>query len=319
MVPIAYNNLTSRTDTEALIPEEVSRVMLGKENRGSAVLDLFRRVPVSRNQVRFPVLSALPTAYWVTGGDTGLKQTTEIGWANKLLNIEELAVILPVPENVVADVEIDIWDSALPLITDAFHRALDSAVFFGTNAPTSFPTNVSAAVAAAGNTATEGTAAASGGYYADIDKLLAFVEEDGFDVSGFVANRSARAKLRSARNAQGDALDAGRTTGDLNSLDGSPIHYPMRGMWPTATTGARIFAGDWASQFVVAVREDITVKILDQAVIQDNTGAIIFNLAQQDALGLRVKARFGWQVANTVNDDNPNSATRYPAAALLIP
>lgn len=318
MVPIAYNNITSRTDVEALIPEEVSRTMLGKENHGSAVLDLFRRIPVSRNQVRFPVLSALPTAYWVTG-DTGLKQTTEMAWANKLMNIEELAVILPVPENVVADIEIDIWDAAMPLITDAFHRALDAAVFFGSNAPASFPTNIQASVIAAGNTATEGTAATGGGYYADLDKLLDLVELDGFDVSGFVANRSVRGKLRAARNADGVRLDAGRVNGDLGSIDGAPIAYPMRGMWAGTTGAARIFAGDFASQFVVGVREDITVKILDQAVIQDSTGAIVFNLAQQDAVGLRVKARFGWQVSNTINDDNPNVATRYPSAALLIP
>ena len=292
--------------------------MLGKETHGSAVLDLFRRVPVSRNQVRFPVLSALPTAYWVSG-DTGLKQTTEVAWANKFLNIEELAVILPVPENVVADVEMDIWDAAMPLITEAFHRALDAAVFFGTNAPATFPTNISSAVAAASNTVNEGTAAASGGYFADIDKLIDLVELDGYDVSGFVANRSLRGKLRAARNADGERLDAGRVSQDLSSVDGNTIHYPMRGLWGTASGSARVFAGDFASQFVVAVREDITVKILDQAVIQDNTGAIVYNLAQQDAVGLRVKARFGWQVASTINDDNPNPATRYPAAALLIP
>ena len=318
MIPIAFNNLTSRTDTEALIPEEVSRTMLGKENHGSAVLDLFRRVPVSRNQVRFPVLSALPTAYWLSG-DMALKQTTEIAWANKFLNIEELAVILPVPENVVADVEMDIWDAALPLITEAFHRALDAAVFFGTNAPGTFPTNIATAAAAAGNTVNEGTAAASGGYFADIDKLIDLVELDGYDVSGYVANRSMRGKLRSARNADGERLDAGRITPDLASIDGSPIDYPMRGLWPTGSGSPRVFAGDFASQFVVAVREDITVKILDQAVIQDNTGAVVFNLAQQDALGLRVKARFGWQVAATINDDQPNPAIRYPAAALLVP
>lgn len=310
------NNLTSRTDVEALIPEEVSRIMLGKENHGSAVLDLFRRVPVSRNQVRFPVLSALPTAYWLSG-DTGLKSTTEMAWANKFMNIEELAVVLPVPENVVADIEIDIWDAAMPLITEAFHRALDTAVFFGTNAPATFPTNISAACAAAGNTANEGTAGSGGGYFADIDKLLDMVELDGYDVSGFVANRSIRGKLRSARNADGERLDAGRVSPDLMSIDGSPIHYPMRGLWPTPAGSARAFAGDFASQFVVGVREDITVKVLDQAVIHDNTGAVVLNLAMQDALGLRVKARFGWQVAATINNDNPNAATRYPAAALL--
>lgn len=316
-----FNNLTSRTDVDALIPEEVSRRMLGKATEDSATLQLFRRIPVSRNQIRFPILSALPVAYWVTG-DTGLKQTTEMAWDNKFLNIEELATIMPVPENVAADVEINVWDNAEPYIVEAFYRALDSAVFFGTNAPASFPTNVLAATIAAGNTVTEGTAAATaGGYFGDIDNLISAVEEDGFDVSGFVASRAVRRRLRAARNADGERLDQGRITGDLNSLDGAPIVYPMRGLWATgggAGTNVRLFAGDWASQFVVAVREDITFKLLDQAVIQDNTGAIVYNLAQQDMVAMRVKFRVGWQVANTINNDNTNASTRYPAAALTF-
>ena len=48
-------------------------------------------------------------------GDTGLKQTTEVNWSNKFLNVEEIAVIVPVPDNVLADVEINIWDEALPV------------------------------------------------------------------------------------------------------------------------------------------------------------------------------------------------------------
>lgn len=316
-----YNSLTSRADAEALIPEEVSRIMLGKATEESAVLQAFRRIPVSRNQVRFPILSALPVAYWVTG-DTGLKQTTEMAWDNKFLNIEEIATIMPVPENVAADMEIDIWDNAQPYILEAFHRALDSAVFFGTNAPASFPTNILAATIAAGNTVTEATAtAAQGGYFGDIDNLISTVEEDGFDVTAFIASRAIRRKLRAARNTDGDRLDAGRVSGDLNSIDGAPVIYPMRGLWATgggAGTNVRAFAGEFNSQFVVAVREDISFKILDQAVIQDNTGAIVYNLAQQDMIALRVKFRVGWQVANTLNNDNPNASTRYPAAALVF-
>lgn len=315
-----FNNVISRSDSAALIPEEVSRVMLGKATEQSAVLQQFRRIPVSRSQVRLPVLSALPVAYWV-GGDTGLKQTTEMAWANKFLNVEEIAAIMPIPENVAADIEINIWDDAQPYLVEAVARTLDTAVFFGTNAPSSFPTNVLSAAIAASNTVTEGTAAAAaGGYMGDLDNLIATVEEDGFDVTGFVASLAAKRKFRAARNTLGDKVDAGRISGDLMTLDGSPISYPMRGLWATggsAGTNARLFAGDW-SQFVVGVRSDVQYKILTESVIQDNTGAIVYNLPQQDMIALRLKFRVGWQVANTINNDNPIEASRYPAAAMVF-
>lgn len=313
-----YNNLTSRTDASALIPEEVVRDILGKATEESAVLSQFRRVPVSRGQQRMPILSALPVAYWVTG-DTGLKQTTEVNWANKFLNIEEIATIMPVPDNVIADAELDIWDESMPYLVEAIGRTLDSAVFFGTNAPASFPTNISAAAAAAGNTVTEAATAAQGGFFGDVDNAIAKVEEDGFDVSGFVAARSARGKFRSARNADGDRLDAGRLNGALSELDGSPISYAMRGLFPAgglAGTNVRLFAGDF-TDFVVGVRSDVTMKVLDQAVIQDNTGAIIYNLAQQDMTAVRLTFRVGWQVSNRINNDQPTEADRYPVARLV--
>lgn len=312
-----YNNITNRANVESTIPEEVSRAMIGKDVEGSAVLDLFRRVPVGRNQVKFPILSALPVAYWVDG-DTGLKQTSEMAWDKKFLTIEEIATIMPVPENVVADMDMDIWDTAEPYIVEAFHRTLDAAVFFGTNAPSSFPTNILAAATAAGNTVTAGTAtAAQGGYMGDLDNLIGAVEEDGYDVTGFVAARTARRRLRAARDTQGRKLDVGRVSGDLNTLDGAPITYPMRGLWPTGGGTVHMFAGDFASQFIVGVREDVSFKLLTESVIQDNTGAIVYNLAQQDMVAMRVKFRVGWQVANTINNDNPNASTRYPAAAML--
>lgn len=310
-----FNNITSRTDAGALIPEEVSRAMLGKATEQSAALAMFRRVPVGRAQVRFPVLSALPTAYFVTG-DTGQKQTTEVNWTNKFLNIEEIATIMPVPDNVIADIDANVWDEAMPLLTEAVGRALDAAVFFGTNAPASYPTNVLAAAAAAGNSFTEASTAAQGGFYGDLDSTIALVEADGYDVSGFVAATSAKAKMRSARNADGDRLDGQRASGDLASLDGLPIAYPMRGLFPTgAGTGVRLFAGDW-SQFVIGVRQDITLKVSNEAVIQDNTGAIVYNSFQQDLTFLRLTFRVGWQVANRINNDQPTEANRYPVAAL---
>lgn len=310
-----YNNIVSRTDAAATIPEEVSREMLRTTTSQSAALSLFRNVPVGRSQVRFPVMSALPTAYFVTG-DTGLKQTTELNWANKFLNIEEIATIVPVPDNVIADMESNIWDDAMPLLTEAIGRTLDGAVFFGTNAPASYPSSVLTAAAAAGNSVVESATASQGGFYGDLDNAYALVEADGFDVNGFVAATSAKAKLRAARGTDGRKLDDGRASGDLSLLDGMPVSYPMRGMFPTgAGTGVRLFAGDW-NQFVIGVRQDITLKVSNDAVVQDGTGAIIYNSFQQDLTFLRLTFRVGWQVANTINNDQAVEGSRYPAAVL---
>lgn len=313
-----YNNIISRTDAAAEIPEDVSKALIARLPDESAALSMFRRVPVSRGQTRFPVLSALPIAYFVAG-DTGLKQTSEINWANKFLNIEEIATIIPIPDSVVADMEVNVWDEAQPYLVEAVGRTLDAAVFFGTNAPGSWPTNVSAAAAAAGNSRTEAATTAQGGFMGDVDATLGLLEDDGFDATGFVAARSARGKFRGARNVNGDRLDSDRLNGGLSEVDGLPVSYPMRGLFPSggaAGTNVRLFAGDW-DEFVLGVRQDITLKVLDQAVIQDNTGAIIYNLAQQDMTALRLTFRVGWQVSNLVNYDQATEANRYPAARLV--
>lgn len=312
----AYNNSTNRSESSALIPEQVSNDMLGKAVETSSVLELFRHIPVARAQVRFPVLQALPGAYWVTG-DTGMKQTTEMSWTNKYINIEEIAVIMPVPDNVLDDVDANIWDEAMPLLAEAFARTLDSAVWFGVNAPVSFPSNIQVAAAAAGNSTKNSSAATAGGFLNDLDLVYDAVEQDGFEISGWVAATKIRTKLRQTRNSLGDRISDGvtRVGADLRSIDGHPVRYPMRGLWPTASaaTNPLVFGGDW-TQFVVAVRKDITMKILTEAVIQDNTGAIMFNLAQQDMTAVRLTMRAGWQVVNTLNNDRPTEAQRYPAA-----
>ena len=317
MSPIAYNNLTSRTDASALIPEEVSNEMLRRATDESAVLRLFRRVPVGRAQVRFPVLSALPVGYFVNG-DTGLKQTTEVNWTNKYLNIEEIATIMPVPDNVVADVDVNIWDEAMPYLVEAFYRTLDAAAFFGTNAPGTWPTNISAAALAAGNSLTGNAAATAGGGYGDLDAAYALLDADGYDPTGIVASTAWKGRIRPARDSTGQRLDPGRANATLTDIDGLPVVYPMRGLWPAGSGGVYSLLGDW-SQFVVGVRQDITMKILDQAVITDNTGAIIYNLPQQDMTAIRLTFRVGWQVANILNYDQPTEGSRYPVARILIP
>lgn len=312
---MAYDNIISRTDAAALIPEEVADGVITKAVEESVALTLFRRIPVSRKQVNIPIISALPVAHFVSG-DTGMKQTTEVNWDKKTLNVEELAAIVPIPEAVLEDADYDVWGEIQPLLVEAVGRAVDAAIFFGTNKPASWPTAIVPAAVAAGNTFTEATTQANGGFQGDLDATLALLEADGFDATGIVASRSTRGKLRSARATTGERLEG--LSPDLSEYLGIPITYPMRGLWATGETppaNHRLVVGDW-TQYVTGIRKDITYKILDQAVITDPAdGSIVYNLAQQDMVAMRVVFRVGVQVANVINHDNA-TANRYPAAVL---
>lgn len=312
-------NAITRNEGQALVPEEVSNAMLKKISETSAVLSQFTRVPISRNQERFPVLSTLPLAYFVTG-DTGLKQTTEASWKNKYLNVEEIACIVPIPEAVLDDTSYDIWGQIQPLMETAIGRTLDAAVFFEVNKPETWPKGIAAAAIAAGNKVTRGTnEAKTGGIVGDFSDAFTQVELDGYDVDWAVAKRNYKGLLRQARATTGESLNE-PGDGQVNSREvhGVTVEFPMKGQWPTGSGTVEAVVGDPAEQ-VVGVRQDITYKLLDEAVIQDSDGKIAYNLAQQDMVAMRVVFRAGWATANTVNYENQNEETRYPAAAVLAP
>jgi HK97 family phage major capsid protein len=312
---MAYDSLTTRADVAATIPENVGAEIMKVADEMSAAMRFFRRIPMPAHQTRFPVLSALPVVYWVNG-DTGQKQTTEVAWTNKYINVEELAAILPIPDAVAEDMEFNIWDRAKPMLAEAIGRQVDATVYFGDSAAgLNFPTNVAASAVAAGNAYARGTNnAAAGGIAEDINQLVGLVEDDGFDVNGFVTSRSYRKRFRGARDTTGQKL----LDVQAGTLDDVDIQYAMRGLWPTGLSAAEMFAGDW-DQFVLGIRRDITFEIFKEGVIQDNTGAIIYNLMQQDMSALRVTTRLGWQVANPLTREQGVEANRYPAAVLRSP
>lgn len=312
-----YNNIISRADSQALMPEEVASDIIQRLPQTSAAIALFRHVAMSRAQMRMPVMAALPVAYFVNG-DTGLKQTTEASWGNKYLNVEEIAAILPIPEAVLDDASFDIWAEVRPFLAEAVGRTLDAAVFFGTNKPATWPTDIVAAATASGNVVTEGANdAAHGGVTGDVSDLFGSVEADGYDVNGLVAHRKFKGLLRQARATTGEQLaDSPGSSGidaNTNSLYGVDVTYPLRGLWPTAAGAAVMVGGDF-TQGILGIRQDLTWKVLDQAVLTDNTGVVQYNLPQQDMVALRVVARFAWQVAETPTVENVAGA--YPFAVL---
>ena len=311
-------NLIQRTDAEALIPVEVANEIIQGVPQMSAVMQLGTRLPnMTAKQKRLPVLNSLPMAYFVNG-DTGRKQTTKVDWKNKFLEAEEIAVIVPIPEAVLDDSEYDIWGQIRPRIEAAFGEVFDAAVLYGTNKPSTWPDGIVTQATAKGKVVALGT---GNDLYDDImaeGGVIDLVEQSGFMVNGHVAAMSMRAKLRGLRDADGQPIfKATMQEGTRYQLDGEPMIFPQNGS--VDPTKSLLIAGDWR-QLVYAIRQDITYKILTEAVIQDpTTGDIVYNLAQQDMVALRCVMRLAWQIPNPINQQDRDEETRFMFSVLTPP
>lgn len=320
-----YNSLITRSDAAALIPQTVSQEIINELAVEDWLLGLARRLPdMSSSQHRLPVLNAMATAYFVNG-DTGLKQTTELDWTNKYIDAEEIAAIVPIPEAVLDDANYDIWGQVKAALKAAFSKTISQAVLYGTNIPSSWTTNLGAAGVVAAATAASNTASAAG--FTDMyeailgesaagagDGVLMKLEADGFIANGHVAAISMMGRLRNTRATSGEPIFSASMQGPTDyRLSGAPIYFPNDGS--IVASSGLLISGDW-SKLVYAVRQDMTYKVLDQAVIQDNAGNIIYNLAQQDMVALRAVMRLGFALPNAKNPMNTTDATRCPFCVL---
>lgn len=320
---MAFNNNISRTDAGALIPEEASQQILSHVPELSAVMGMARRLPdISRGQYRIPVVTALPEAYWINPAannpqtpDIGLKQTTEVNWDSVYVYAEELAVIVPIPEAVKDDLDYDIWGEVQPLLSEAFGRAFDNTVLRGTNAPDNFPDDLVTGATAAGHVVSLGNHVDIYDALFNLGGVHNLVEEDGYMVTGHIAAPSMMSRLRSCRGADGAPVFSASMVNGVPFFDilGGQVRFPRNGCM--AASPQYLFSGDW-SQLVWAMRQDLTYKVLDQAVITDAAGSVLFNLAQQDMVALRAVMRVGWALPNPINPSNANAATRYPFSIL---
>jgi len=320
---MAYQNVISRTDAAALIPEDASRDILGAVGEASAVLGMARQLTaMSTAQRRMPVLSALATAYFVTG-DTGLKQTTEVNWANKYIDAEEIAASVPISKAVFDDSAFDIWAETKPALVQAFGKAIDQAVLYGTNIPATWTTDLGAAGLIAGCAAASSGIALSaytdmyeailGETNAGVSGLFGLVEEDGFMVTGSIAALAMKRKLRNVRDSDGGLIfSTNMQQAGAYLLDGAPCLFPTNG---AISATYYLISGQW-NQLVYAMRQDIEYTIATEGVITDGAGNIVYNLFQQDMIALRAVMRLGFALPNPINAVNASSATRYPFAYL---
>ena len=294
----------ARTDVDSLIETQVANEIFEGVVKDSKALSMFRRLPnMTSDKTKLRVLDSLPVAYFVDETtNNGRKNTTKMAWDKKYINAAELAVIVPIKENVLNDSSIDIWSEVRPRIVEAFAKKIDNAMFFGVDKPSDWRAGLVPSVISAGAEVNETT----NGLYSDINDAMVKVEESGYNVNGILGGVGLKGKFRMMLDTTGQPLN----TTEIGSVR---REFMDNGVWDK--TKSTLLVGDF-SQAVYAIRQDVTYKILDQAVIQDPTdGSILYNLAQDDMVALRVVMRLGWEIPNPVNALN-ETATRFPFASL---
>ena len=312
----------TRSGAEALIPQQISDEIIQALPTQSVALRLMRQMPrMTSKQTKIPVMTGLATAGFVSG-DSGQKPTTNLTWDNVYITAEELAVMVPIPEAVLDDASYDIWAEARPRIVEAFGKAIDQAVFFGINKPTSWPAGLVPAAITASNYVTHSATATGSELYTELlgeDGMLAKVEEQGIAANGYVASMKMRAKLRGALDSNGQPIFRASYSNDVNGrmtydIEGLPIVFPDNGCWvDTGTGGALMLAGDF-DYARYAIRQDITFKMFDQGVITNGEGGVALSLMENDCIAMRAVIRLGWALPKPAN---PMSGTSYFPFAIL--
>ena len=159
-----------------------------------------------------------------------------------MLEAEEIAAIVPVPEAVLDDSAIDLWAEIREGLAEAVGQALDAAVFAARQARV-----VAAGDRAGGHRGRQPQRrrqpAEEGGIVNDIAETFDDVEEDGYDVTGIVAARGCAACCARRATPPGSAWWTSR---------------PARAWTPRSPTwGPAVLPAD-----VLAVVGDFTMAVL---------------------------------------------------------
>ncbi|MFR2207205.1 MAG: phage major capsid protein [Clostridia bacterium] len=300
---MAVSKGIDKTNVEALIETQVANEIFEGVVRESKALSMFRRLPnMTSDKTKLRVLDSLPITYFVDEStNNGRKNLTKMAWDKKYINAAELAVIVPIKENVLNDTTIDIWAEVKPRIVEAFGKKIDNAIFNGTDKPADWRAGLIPSIVTAGAEVTEGD-----NLYSDINDVMTKVEESGYNVTGLLGGVGLKGKFRMLTDTTGQPIKG-------TEIDSLPKAFLDNGAWDK--TKSVLVAGDF-SQAVYAIRQDVTYKVLTEAVIQDpSTGDILYNLAQDDMIALRVVMRLGWEIPNPVNALN-ETTKRFPFANL---
>jgi HK97 family phage major capsid protein len=280
--------------------------------RASAALSLGTRLPMGTGVTQMPVPKSFPAAKFVNAapvGTGGRKAYTDVRMDSEVVTAEDVAAVIAIPDAMVDDSTINLWNYCRPLLAQAIAIAIDDAAFFGVGRPPTWP------VGGIMNAANSGAVIAPTlDAVETINLAMGAVEARGLDVTGHAADTSVRSVLRGVRDGNG-AMLLGTTQADgyeRPSIYGLTAAYSQFGDPSTAD----FITGAW-KYLVMGVRQDIRFDINKAGVIVDNAGVVQVSGWQDNVTPMKVWARIGCAIIRPVTPRVPAGAIPFAKTKLV--
>ena len=278
-----------KDELSGFVPTEKASGIMGFVAKGSTVIQQSTLEPMTAPTKEFTFWADFPAAYWV--GEGRRIKTSKATFVRATMEAHKIGVIIPCTKEKLNDTTIDVFEELKGPIADSIAQKVDAAVLFGIDSPFKF--NLFDVAVKNGMFIVDGT---NGALDLDVSDVMALVEDEGFDVNGFIAPLSIKNSLRKLRNANGDQLyvQGVGTNGNVSEFYSQPITF-AKGKASFDKTRAQLFAGDWTKSRV-GVYQQVEYDTLKEATLQDTLAddGKPLSLAEQDMIALKVTARFAF-------------------------
>lgn len=278
-----------------LVPEELRAEVLriAEDQYGVARREMFY-LPFSGpgNSRKIPALGTSVSVFWT--GETAKKTSTQPKFSIVEQTLKKLAAIVPMSEEILEDSAINLTQLVATLFAEAVAKEEDLQFFAGTGSPwTGILNNGSVNVV--------NQEYAGGISKLTADDLLSMIDETPAGALGgakFYFNRTVLSVIRKLKDSNKQYIYQNPGQGQPATIWNYP--YELVEAMPTAKTveigDPYIIFGNLKQGCIFGDKQQLRVKLLEEATITDTDGETEINLAEQDMVALRIVERVGYVV-----------------------
>lgn len=255
----------------------------------------FRYLPFTGagNSRTIPRLGSSVSVYWTNEG--AKKTSTQPNFELVTQTLKKLAAIVPFTDELLEDSGINLTQLVAELFAEAVAKEEDLQFFNGTGSPWTGIFNASGT-----NTFALGVGEDAGDLTVeDFQAMIDATPSSALAGSKFYMHRTMLSKARLMKDGNGAYVFIGGINGQGQTLLGYPVE--TSDIFPAVTD---ITAGEPMALFgnlkqaaIFGDKQQMRVKLLDQATITDTDGTTAINLAEQDMSAIRIVERVGYVLA----------------------